>query len=62
VTPLRGKALLVKVDTDQHRGLAAKFAIQSIPTMVLLRGGKEVARQSGAMHTRQIVAWVEQYL
>jgi thioredoxin 2 len=62
VVPLRGKVLLANVDTDQNRGIAAQFAIQSIPTLVLLRSGKEVARQSGAMHTGPLVAWVEQYL
>ena len=62
VAPLQGKALLAKVDTEANRRLAAKFAILSIPTMVLLRDGREVERQSGALQTRQIVSWVEQHL
>jgi len=62
VAPLQGRALLAKVDTDANRVLATKFAIQSIPTMVLLMEGREAARQSGVLHTRQIVVWVEQYV
>jgi thioredoxin 2 len=58
VPMLRGKALLAKVDTDRHQALAARFQIQGIPTLVLLRAGQEVARHSGAMDRQQIVQWV----
>lgn len=48
---------LGKVDTEAERELAARFSIRSIPTLVLVRGGREIARQAGAMGRDQIVAW-----
>ncbi len=44
----RGQALVVKVDTDRNPALATRFAVRSIPTLAVLRDGKEVARQVGA--------------
>lgn len=51
-----------KVDSDAQASLAARFNIQAIPTMVLLSGGREVARQSGAMPAAALRAWIEQHL
>lgn len=45
----RGHALVAKVDTDANPALSAKFSIRSIPTLTLMKGGKEVARQVGAV-------------
>jgi thioredoxin 2 len=50
---------LAKVDTDAEPALGARFAIRSIPTMILFRSGREIARQSGAMSAEQIVRWAE---
>jgi thioredoxin 2 len=44
----RGQALVVKVDTERNQAIAARFAVRSIPTLVVLRDGHEVARQVGA--------------
>ena len=57
---LKGRAVLAKVDSDRNPQTAGRFAIRSIPTMVALRGGREVARLSGAMQAAQIQRWVEQ--
>jgi thioredoxin 2 len=48
---------LGKVDTEAEPELSARFAIRSIPTLVLLRGGREVARQPGAIGSEAIVQW-----
>ncbi len=53
---LKGRALLVKVDTDANPRLAQRFAIRSIPTLVRLDGGRETARQAGAAQAGAIVA------
>ncbi len=45
----RGKALVAKVDTDRSPVIAQRFSIRSIPTLTVLRDGKEVARQVGAV-------------
>lgn len=59
---LEPRVRLAKVDTEAEQGLAARYGIRSIPTMVLFRDGKEAARVSGAMDSATIVKWVEQQL
>lgn len=44
-----GKVVVVKLNTDEVPAVAARFGIQSIPTMVLFQGGREAKRVSGAM-------------
>lgn len=44
-----GRVLVAKVDTDRAPALAQRFRVASIPTLVLLRGGVEVARETGAI-------------
>ncbi|MBA4358211.1 MAG: thioredoxin TrxC [Desulfovibrio sp.] len=48
---------LGKVDTEGEKGLGARFQVQSIPTLVLFRGGRELARVSGARPASEINAW-----
>jgi len=55
---LKGRALLAKVNSDDNPLTAARFGIRSIPTMVMLRGGLEAKRLSGALRAPQIVGWV----
>jgi thioredoxin 2 len=57
---LKGRAMFVKVNSDDNPRAASRFAIRSIPTMVMLRGGAEAKRLSGALQTGQIVSWVTQ--
>ncbi len=49
----------VKVDSDAATRTSAALQIRSIPTTVLFLGGREVARQSGAMSAAQLGAWVD---
>ncbi|HEV7543095.1 MAG: thioredoxin 2 [Rhodospirillaceae bacterium] len=53
---------LAKVNTEDEQALAGRFGIQAIPTMILFKHGKEVARQSGAMNASGIESWVQQAL
>jgi thioredoxin 2 len=46
---LQGKALVAKLNTDHSSKTASGFNIRGIPTTIVFRGGKEVARQSGAI-------------
>ena len=50
----RGQAIVAKVDTERNPGVAARFAIRSIPTIALLKQGKEVARQVSAVPMGQL--------
>ncbi len=53
---------LAKLNTEEHQNLAARFGIRSIPTLALFQGGREIARQAGAMDTANIVRWVKSVL
>lgn len=53
---------LAKLNTEAHQAPAAQFGIRSIPTMILFKGGREIARQSGAMDAANIVRWVKSVL
>lgn len=53
---------LGKLDTEAEQVIAARYAIRSIPTMILFRGGKELARQSGVLPAGSIVNWARQAL
>ena len=55
---LKGRALFAKVDSDASPRTSARFAIRSIPTLLMLKDGREVKRQAGATQAAQIVAWV----
>lgn len=50
---------LVKVDTEAVPNLGGRFNIRSIPTLALFAGGREVARQAGAMGAADIVRWAK---
>ncbi|HBH38797.1 MAG TPA: thiol reductase thioredoxin [Curvibacter sp.] len=60
---LEPQVRLAKVNTEDEQQLAARFNIRSIPTLALFVGGREVARQPGAVtNPAQIAAWVRQQL
>lgn len=48
---------VAKVDTEAEQEIADRFAIRSIPTLALFKGGREIARQAGAMAANDIVRW-----
>ena len=51
-----------KVNTDENQQLAGQLGIRSIPTLILFRGGKEVARRSGSSDLGSLTRWVDQAL
>lgn len=55
---LEPHARLAKLDTEQEQGIAARYGIRSIPTMIIFKQGKEIARQSGALATADIIRWI----
>ena len=48
-----------KVNTDENPRLAQRYGINSIPTTALFKGGREVARQAGAMNLAQLRQWIQ---
>ncbi|MDM0087404.1 MULTISPECIES: thioredoxin TrxC [unclassified Variovorax] len=59
---LEPRVRLAKVDTEAVPALGARFNIRSIPTLALFKGGREIARQAGAMGSADIVRWAEAQL
>ena len=49
-----GRAVVVKVNTDELSDLGQRFGIRSIPTIAVFAGGKEIARESGARPAEEI--------
>ena len=59
---LEPKLRLAKVNTEAAQNLGARFGIQAIPTMILFRNRREVARQSGAMQEAAIARFAQSHL
>ena len=59
---LEPQVRLLKLDTEAVPQIAARYQIRSIPTLILFKGGREVARQSGAMSAPAIAQWTRQHL
>jgi thioredoxin 2 len=59
-TDLRGRIKLVKVNVDDSPKIQQRFAVQAIPTLLVLRQGEVVARQAGAAPAARLRAWIEE--
>ena len=55
---MAGKAIVLKVDTEKHPQLAARFNVQAIPNFVVLSGGKVVRQQPGLVKHDQMKQWL----
>lgn len=58
---LEPKVRLAKLDVDANPASSTRLGIRSIPTLLLFKGGKEVARISGAMPLGNFLEWVKQH-
>jgi thioredoxin 2 len=54
----QGDVLVTKLDTDRNQATARRLDIRAIPTLLVFRNGREVARQAGAMPRQQLEALV----
>ena len=57
-----GKLIVVKLNTQDHRGFPGELGIQSIPTLCVFKSGELVNRQIGAVFGRELDRVVEPYL
>lgn len=55
---LEPQVRLAKVDTEANGQLGQRYQISSIPTTLVFKGGREVARQPGAMNLGQLLEWI----
>ena len=58
-TRLRGRMKLVKVNVDDSPGIAARFKVQGIPTLLVFRDGELVDSSVGARGAAELQAWIE---
>ena len=54
-----GRALVLKVDTERHPEIAARYQVHSIPTFVVLRDGRLLSQQAGVIGHAQMTRWLE---
>jgi thioredoxin 2 len=57
-----GKVKLVKVDVDRAPMLSQRYDVQAIPTLIVLRGGEVIARQTGAAPVNVLRDWLDRAL
>ena len=59
---LEPQVRLGKLDTEAEQAIAGRFGIRSIPTLIMIHKGREIARQSGAMSHAAIVTWAQRII
>jgi thioredoxin 2 len=55
---MAGKAVILKVNTEEHPQLASQFGVQSIPNFVVLRQGRVVSQQAGLASRAEMRRWL----
>lgn len=55
---LEPRVRLAKLNTEVEPQLASRHGIRSIPTLIAFKNGQEVARQSGAMDSANLIRWI----
>lgn len=55
---MAGRAVVLKVDTEAHPELAARFRVQSIPNFVVFRGGKMAMQRAGLAPRAEMHRWL----
>ncbi|MGA1843601.1 MAG: thioredoxin TrxC [bacterium] len=59
---LEPRVRLARLNTEQEQGIGAQYGIRGIPTMIIFRSGREIARHTGAMDVDGILRWIESAL
>lgn len=57
-----GAVKLVKVDVDKSPALSRRFAVQAVPTLLILENGEAIARQAGAAPLEDLRGWLDDSL
>lgn len=55
------EALVVQIDIDKEKEIASHFRIQSVPTLIILKKGKQLWRQSGIISTNALIKLLKEY-
>ena len=57
-TEMNGKVKIAKLNVDENPGIASKYGIRSIPTLMVFKGGKQVATKTGAGPKSELSRWI----
>ena len=57
-TEMNGKVKIAKLNVDENPGIASKYGIRSIPTLMVFKGGKQVAIKTGAGPKSELSRWI----
>ena len=57
-TEMKGKVKIAKLNVDENPGVAGKLGIRSIPTLMVFKGGKQVATKTGAGPKSELTRWI----
>jgi thioredoxin 1 len=57
-TEMNGKVKIVKLNVDENPGVASKYGIRSIPTLMVFKGGKQMATKTGAGPKSELSRWI----
>ena len=52
---LKDRVSIIKIDVDKNQGIAAKYQVRGVPTMLLFKNGKQVWRQSGMLKKEELI-------
>jgi thioredoxin 2 len=56
---MAGRAIVLKVDTERHPELAARYHVESIPNFVVIKNGRVIIQQPGVVSSAQMTKWLE---
>ncbi len=56
---MQGKVKIAKVNVDENPGIAAKYGIRSIPTLLLFKDGKQINQKVGAAPKGDLQRWIQ---
>ena len=56
---MAGRALVLKVDTERHPEIAARFRVEGIPNFIVLKNGRLIHQQAGVVPAAQMMKWLE---
>jgi thioredoxin 1 len=57
-TEMNGKVKIAKLNVDENPGVASKYGMRSIPTLMMFKGGKQVATKTGAGPKSELSRWI----
>jgi thioredoxin 1 len=53
---------IIKIDIDKNPAVAQKYAVRSVPTLILFKNGKSIWRQSGVLQANQIITVINSHI